>query len=323
MLHLLYSQLARSRRRYYQHRPHLRRRLTAPVISIGNLTVGGSGKTPLTAEVARTLIEMGERPAILSRGYARSKPSEGAVIVSDGTAVKTDVAHAGDEPFMLTRLVPGASIVVCPSRYLAGRIAESQLGCTVHVLDDGFQHFQLERDIDLLVAPPEDFMPGKTLPFGRLREPIDAARAADALLVPGDVASGAEVSARLKVGPAFTFARSITGPDAPARVFAFAGIAKPPHFFTELERAGWALVGRRPFRDHHQYSAAEIGALARAARESGAEALVTTSKDIVRLSAAHRAAAEGMGVIEVPLHISIEAAFQAWLRDRLSKARAA
>jgi tetraacyldisaccharide 4'-kinase len=323
VLHLLYSQLARSRRRYYQHRPHLRRRLTAPVISIGNLTVGGSGKTPLTAEVARILIEMGERPAILSRGYARLKPSEGAVIVSDGTTVNTDVAHAGDEPFMLTRLVPGASIVVCPSRYLAGRVAESQLGCTVHVLDDGFQHFQLERDIDLLVAPPEDFAPGKTLPFGRLREPIDAARAADALLVPGDVVAAADMSARLKVSPAFTFARSITGPDAPSRVFAFAGIAKPPHFFTELERAGWTLVGRRSFRDHHQYSAAEIGALSRDAREAGAEALVTTSKDIVRLSSTHRAAAEGLPMIEVPLHISIEPGFTAWMRDRLSKARAA
>jgi tetraacyldisaccharide 4'-kinase len=323
VLHLLYSQLARSRRRYYQLRPHLRRRLTAPVISIGNLTVGGSGKTPLTAEVARILIEMGERPAILSRGYARSKPSEGAVIVSDGTAVKTDVAHAGDEPFMLARLVPGASIVVCPSRYLAGRVAESQLGCTIHVLDDGFQHFQLERDIDLLVAPPEDFAPGKTLPFGRLREPIDAARAAHALLVPGDVVAAADMSTRLNVSPAFTFGRSITRPEAPSRVFAFAGIAKPPHFFTELEQAGWKLVGRRSFRDHHQYSAVEIGALARDARDAGAEALVTTSKDIVRLSSTHRAATEGMPVIEVPLHISIEPGFRLWMRERLMKVRAA
>jgi tetraacyldisaccharide 4'-kinase len=166
-------------------------------------------------------------------------------------------------------------------------------------------------------------MPGHTLPFGRLREPIDAARAADALLVPGEAASAADMSARLKVGPAFTFARSITGPDAPSRVFAFAGIAKPQHFFAELERAGWTLVGRRSFRDHHQYSSGEIGALARAAREAGAEALVTTSKDIVRLSSTHRATAGGMPVIEVPLHISIEPGFQTWMRDRLSKARAA
>jgi tetraacyldisaccharide 4'-kinase len=193
----------------------------------------------------------------------------------------------------------------------------------VHVLDDGFQHFQLERDIDLLVAPPEDFAPGKTLPFGRLREPIDAARAADALLVPGDAVAAGDMSNRLKVGPAFTFARSISGPNAPSRVSAFAGIAKPPQFFSELERAGWQLMGRRSFRDHHQYSAAEIGELARDAREAGAEALVTTSKDIVRLSPTHLAAADGMPVIEVPLHITIEAGFTAWIRERLSKARAA
>ena len=101
MLDLLYSRIARARRRYYQHRPHLRRRLAAPVISIGNLTVGGSGKTPLAAEVARTLLEMGERPSILSRGYARQIFDEGVVIVSDGSRVLTGVERSGDEPQML------------------------------------------------------------------------------------------------------------------------------------------------------------------------------------------------------------------------------
>jgi tetraacyldisaccharide 4'-kinase len=293
------------------------------VISIGNLTVGGSGKTPLTAEVARMLIEMGERPAILSRGYARAKPSNGVVIVSNGREVMADVAQAGDEPLMLTKLVPGASVLVCPSRYLAGRIAESQLGCTVHVLDDGFQHFQLERDIDLLVAPPEDFVGGRTLPFGRLREPIETASAADALLVPSDSATAAEMAARLHVGPAFSFQRTIDPPGTPSRVFAFAGIAKPQDFFQELERAGWQVAGARAFHDHHRYSIDEIRDLARAAKTAGAEALATTSKDIVRLSPAHRQGSNGMPFVEVPLHIAIEPAFQVWVRDRLSKARAA
>ena len=153
MLDLLYSQLARARRRYYQRRPHLRRRLAAPVISIGNLTVGGSGKTPLAAEIARMLLEMGERPSILSRGYARKIFDEGVVIVSDGSRVLADVERSGDEPQMLARAVPRAAVLVSSSRYVAGRIAESRLGCTVHVLDDGFQHFDLMRDIDLLVAP--------------------------------------------------------------------------------------------------------------------------------------------------------------------------
>ena len=127
---------------------------------------------------------MGERPSILSRGYGRMIPTDGVVVVSDGRDIKTDVAHAGDEPYMLARAVPGAVVVVNASRYLAGRVAESQLGCTVHLLDDGFQHLQLMRDIDLLVAPPADFVSTATLPFGRFREPLDSAGAADALLVP-------------------------------------------------------------------------------------------------------------------------------------------
>ena len=324
MLDLLYSLLARSRRRYYERRPHLRRRLTAPVISIGNLTVGGSGKTPLTAEIARMLVALGERPAILSRGYARAKPSDGVVIVSDGRSVQTDVAHAGDEPFMLAGLVPSAAVLVCPSRYLAGRVAESKLGCTVHVLDDGFQHFQLERQIDLLVTPPEDFVDSRTLPFGRLREPVEAARAADALLVPdGDASSLSEMSLRLTVSPTFSFSRRIDGPETPSRVFAFAGIAKPQQFFAELERAGWHVVGRRAFHDHHRYSPDEIGVIASAARQAGADVLVTTSKDGVRLSEAHRAAAGGLKILQVPLHISIDPAFQVWLRERLARARSA
>ena len=182
MLDLLYSRLARARRRYYQRRPYLRRRLAAPVISIGNLTVGGSGKTPLAAEIARALLDMRERPSILSRGYARKIRDEGVVIVSDGRSVLEGVERSGDEPQMLARAVPGAAVLVSGSRYVAGRIAESRLGCTVHVLDDGFQHFDLARDIDLLVLPDaaEDT---RTLPFGRFREPLDAASAADAFFV--------------------------------------------------------------------------------------------------------------------------------------------
>lgn len=320
MLQLLYSQFVRSRRRYYQRRPDLRRRLSAPVISVGNLTVGGSGKTPLVAEIARMLIEMGERPAILSRGYARRHPSDGVVVVSDGRHVLVGVADAGDEPCMLARAVPGAAVVVCPSRYLAGRVAESRLGCTVHVLDDGFQHLPLDRDVDLLVAPPEDFIRPRTLPFGRFREPLDAAASADALLVPqGGERTPAEMAQRLAVAHAFGFRRTIGRPaDTPA--FAFAGIAKPERFFADLERAGWRLTGHRSFRDHHSYTPADLDQIDRAARESGAGVLLTTSKDAVRLSERR---AEMLQVVEVPLDVSIEPAFRAWLQQRLDGLRAA
>jgi tetraacyldisaccharide 4'-kinase len=291
--------------------------------------VGGSGKTPLAGEVARMLLDMGERPAILSRGYAREHPSDGVVIVSDGNGLNTDVAHAGDEPFMLAQAVPRAAVLVCASRYLAGRVAESQLGCTVHILDDGFQHFQLMHDIDLLVAPDEA-EPVRTLPFGRFREPLDAATAADALLVPeaSDV-DLSTISGRLGVNAAFGFSRSLGEPRTiggtpkvspePTRAFAFAGIARPERFYGDLERSGWQLSGRRSFPDHHPYSRREIEDVTRRASDSGAEIILTTEKDAVRMPSRHG----GLPIASVPLQISLEPEFGVWLRQRLLQLRAA
>jgi tetraacyldisaccharide 4'-kinase len=343
LLNTLYSQLARARRRYYQRRPHLRRRLTAPVISVGNLTVGGSGKTPLAAEIARMLVAMNERPSILSRGYARKIASEGVVIVSDGSSVLADEAHAGDEPLMLARTVPGAAVLVASSRYFAGRIAEQTLGCTVHVLDDGFQHFDLMRDVDLLVAP-DTFDDVRTLPFGRFREPLDAAQAADALLVEApqerraealrhrSVAAGAvagavaqdfspAIAARLNVPVAFEFSRRIGGPPADRPAYAFAGIARPWRFYEDLERAGWRLTGRRSFGDHHHYSNREIDELVRAAGDSGAQVVLTTEKDMVRVESAGTTTA-ATPIVAIPLELTISPSLQPWLADRLRAARA-
>ncbi|HEV3214554.1 MAG TPA: tetraacyldisaccharide 4'-kinase [Vicinamibacterales bacterium] len=317
MLHLLYSRFVRARRRYYERRPDIRRRLASPVISVGNLTVGGSGKTPIAAELARWLIQIGERPSILSRGYARRTPSDGVVVVSDGKSIRTDVAHAGDEPYMLARAVPGAAVVVCPSRYLAGRLAESRLGCTVHVLDDGFQHLSLMRNIDLLVAVPDDFADVRTLPSGRFREPLDAAHSADALLVPlGASATPAEMGERLNVKRTFGFERKIRTPAADQPAYAFAGIAKPGRFFADLELAGWRLTGRRAFPDHHPYSSKDLDEIDRAARESGSAMILTTSKDAVRIPQ------HSLTVVEIPLEISIDPAFGTWLEQRLNEARA-
>jgi tetraacyldisaccharide 4'-kinase len=320
VLDLLYSQLARARRRYYERRNHLRRRLTSPVISIGNLTVGGSGKTPLAAEIARMLLDMGERPAILSRGYARRTPAEGVIVVSDGKRIQSDVQRSGDEPFMLAQMVPNAAVLVSPSRYVAGRIAESRLECTVHILDDGFQHFELMRDIDLLVAP-ETLDNVRTLPAGRFREPVDAASSADALLV--EVAQGqlasSDIAERLKVSTAFEFSRRLAGPAAGKPAFAFAGIAQPERFYRDLESSGWRLTGRRSFPDHHHYSLREVEDITREARESGAQVILTTEKDAVRLTARDG----DPPIVPIPQEISIEPRFRAWLVDRLRNIRAA
>jgi tetraacyldisaccharide 4'-kinase len=297
------------------------------VISIGNLTVGGSGKTPLAAEIARMLLEMGERPAILSRGYARKRPTEGAMVVSDGRRVLSNVEQSGDEPLMLAKLVPQACVLVSPSRYVAGRVAESRLGCTVHVLDDGFQHFELMRDIDLLVAP-DSLDDVRTLPAGRFREPLDAAASADALLieVPGDggVAQGfspatPQSAIRLGVATAFEFTRRIAGPAADRPAFALAGIARPDRFFSDLEASGWRLTGRKSFPDHHHYSARDIEQIRHLARESGAPVILTTEKDAVRLTQLDR----DPPIVAIPLEIEIDRRFRLWLTERLRHIRAA
>ena len=206
----LYSALARLRRTKVETTPGASRRLNRPVVSIGNLVVGGSGKTPLAALVARLLAEAGERPAVLSRGYARTDPDDGVTIVSDGQRLRADLARAGDEPLLLARSLPGVAVLVCADRYLAGCLAEQHLGATVHVLDDGFQHMQLARDVNLLIVDRADVERPRLLPSGRLREPLSAARAADAVLVTG--AEGdqvAEVAQRLGVAESFALHRDV------------------------------------------------------------------------------------------------------------------
>ena len=275
--------------------------------------MGGSGKTPLAAEIARTLLDMGERPAILSRGYARRIADPGVVVVSDGRNILSDVEHSGDEPLMLARALPRAAVLVGPSRYMSGRFGETRLGSTVHVLDDGFQHFDLMRDVDLLVSP-EAGDDVRTLPFGRFREPLDAAAAADALLVE----DGTTPAPDLNVQTSFRFTRQLANV-VPAPAFAFAGIARPQRFYDDLERCGWRLTGRRSFPDHHHYSESDIRDVNSAAMASGAQVIVTTEKDIVRLSSS---IVDGLQIVAVPLQITIEPAFGAWLAERLRAVRA-
>lgn len=252
-------------------------------------------------------------------------PSEGVVIVSDGRQMQADVDRSGDEPFMLARMVPQAAVLVCSSRYIAGRMAESRLGCTVHVLDDGFQHFELMRDIDLLVAP-DALDDVRTLPSGRFREPLDAASAADALLVEVPLSrAGLELQdppyiESLHVPLAFEFTRRLAGPAPDKLAFAFAGIARPERFYADLEKSGWRLTGRRSFRDHHPYARRDIEALSAEARQSGAQVMLTTEKDAVRLKNGNRG---DLPIVAMPQETSIEPRFTAWLAERLRSVRSA
>ena len=287
MLSSLYAAIARRRRERYASRPDLRQRLRNPVISIGNLAVGGRGKTPLAATVARMLHELGEKPAILSRGYGRARRTKDVVIVRDAKQIRAGLDESGDEPMMLARQLPGVAVLTCPNRYRAGVLAETELNATVHVLDDGFQHLQLDRDLDLVIVGREDVERPLTLPGGRLREPLDTLVAADAVLTQDEEVVVESPGLDL---PVYRLIRStprdrgITAEAVGGQpVLALAGIAAPRRFFDDLGGAGWNVVKTMEFRDHHRYDAEDLVFIAETAGGAGAEMIVTTEKDYVRL----------------------------------------
>jgi tetraacyldisaccharide 4'-kinase len=341
MISSVYAALARRRREYYAGRPDARRRLRHPVISIGNIAAGGRGKTPFTAAVARILLELGERPAILSRGYARTRPDEGAVVVRDAQGIRADVARSGDEPFMLARQLPGAIVIASADRFVGGRLAEHHLGATVHLLDDGFQHLQLDRDVDIVLVSVADVQGARTFPSGRLREPPDVLIAADAIVIVDD----AEVD--LPDGPSAAFrARRETGapvfegpapPEDARKVLALAGIASPQEFFRGLAASGrlkpaataaagpaarseWILVSTKAFPDHHAYSSADVRAIFAEARAAGAAAVLTTEKDFVRLLP-YRPFTMPVGWVPLTMEPEPAADFRQWLVSSMAATR--
>lgn len=304
-------------------------RLARPVVSVGNLAVGGRNKTPVVAAVARMLHGWGERPAVLSRGYRREAPSRDVVIVRDAEHMRATLAASGDEPFMLARELPGCCVLVHPRRARAGRVAEETLGCTVHVLDDGFQHVQLARDADLVLLTLDDVLHGQVLPAGRLREPLSALDAAHALVAVDTTAArlrlalgrGADVpvfEARRHLGKprplsgAMDFSRLHDEP-----VLLVTAVAEPARVADDLRQAGWTLAEVMTFRDHHRYQAADAAQIAARARGVGAAAVITTAKDAVKLE---RHLPIDVPVAVVPVDVVIEPAdeFAAWLRSRLS-----
>ena len=310
MLHILYGRLALARRAWYE-RPGTRRRLARPVVSVGNLSVGGTGKTPCVAALAAWLVAQGERPAILSRGYARQVRRRGVTVVSDGSRLLCDVRHAGDEPMMLAQAVPGAVVVVCGDRYEAGLAAERTLGATVHVLDDGFQHVQLARDLDIVVTPAGELARELVLPKGRLREPLLALTRASLLVVVGATDAQAQAEARAVGVPRAVGATRRLGvpvtvhdgvPDPGATVVAMAGIGQPAQFEEGLRTAGWQVADVCVFGDHHWYSDQDLVDVARRVRAAQAWGVLTTDKDAVRLD---RARPQPCRMARVPLTLDI------------------
>ncbi|HEY2905411.1 MAG TPA: tetraacyldisaccharide 4'-kinase [Vicinamibacterales bacterium] len=327
-LGLAYGRAATWRRQWYARDPSRQRHLSRPVISVGNLRVGGSGKTPVVAHIAKLLVEAGERPAILTRGYGRRTPSAGTTVVSDGTHVLEGIDTAGDEPLLLARALPDVPVLVGSDRYLSGLFAETRFGITVHLLDDGFQHFELARDVDLLLVG-EDELVDSPMPAGHLREPIDAAAAADAVLVSAGYATAADRIARvLRVPVAFRVTRALGVPrriagahdtvvvPSGSRVFVVAAIARPERFVADIISTGWDVVETMMFRDHHLFSDADIARIAARARAVRSAIVLTTEKDAVRFEP--RELGE-LPIASVPLIVGIEPedAFREWLLSRV------
>ncbi|MDR1989107.1 MAG: tetraacyldisaccharide 4'-kinase [Acidobacteriaceae bacterium] len=330
LLGRVYGAAAAERRQWYARHPSRVRRLARPVVSVGNLRVGGSGKTPVTAYIARLLVRQGERPAILSRGYRRANPQNGVTVVSDTTGVRADVDTAGDEPLMLARELPGVPVLVATERARAGQMAEERYGATVHILDDGFQHLQLARDIDLLLIAEAD-LAELVLPGGLLRESIDTASVADAVLVSDpDDAAAARVVEQLGPREAFQVVRAFRAPRTlldntetsigGTRVLAVSGIARPERFVHDLSGAGVIVAGSMAFPDHHRYTRGDIDRILETARQASADLIVTTHKDAVRLE---RFSWTEIPAVYLPLDVRVtpEARFSDWLLERLRACR--
>lgn len=259
-----------------------RSRLSGPVISVGNLSVGGSGKTPLAARIAEILRDAGEPVAVLSRGYGGSFRGE-ALIVGDGASVLAGAEEAGDEPVMLARALHGVVVAVGPRRDRVGRAVEARFGRRVHVLDDGFQHLRLARDLDVLSLGETD-LDDRPLPAGRLRERASASARADVLCVwsASRIAHDTRTF-RVSRRPLGFFDLDGRQQEPPARPFLLSGIANPERFWSDMSSAVPAVAGRSAFADHHRFTADEIRRVVDEARMSQADAIVTTAKDAVRL----------------------------------------
>jgi len=299
------------------------RHLSWPVISIGNLSTGGAGKTPFAIALARLLSAEGYSVDILSRGYGR-RSNDPARVLAEGS-----VDEFGDEPLLIARET-GLPVYVAPQRYDAGQLAETDASrqddtgqgrvSPAHILDDGFQHRQLARDVDILLLNRRDWQ-DSLLPAGNLREGLHAAMRADVIAIP---AGDPELETQLRgwgwKGPVWRLHRSMEVPTIEGRVAAFCGIAYPEQFFNGLERAGLQLFARRAFRDHHRFTAQDVQTLVSMGSSAGATTLVTTEKDAIRLGALASGFPAMLPLKTARLHIEIEneATVLAWLVSRLA-----
>jgi tetraacyldisaccharide 4'-kinase len=291
------------------------RRLEWPVVSVGNLSAGGTGKTPFTIALAKLLVGEGFRVDVLSRGYGR-RGVEAARVDLAGTA-----EEFGDEPLLIARDA-GVPVFVARRRYEAGLLAEREGSVRgVHLLDDGFQHRQLGRAVDIVLVNSED-LADRLLPAGNLREPLPALRRATVFAVPvGDEAAVVRLRGLGLSQPVWRFRREMIVPEVAGPVMAFCGIARPEQFLAGLEAAGIQVTARHAFRDHHRFAEGDLNLLNGLAKKAGAVALVTTAKDRVRLGGLEAQLELSLMTAGLRVVLEDEVGVAAWLRERLSVER--
>jgi len=293
----LYGRVMNARNAMYDRGSFRAYSLGAGTISVGNITTGGTGKTPIVALVAQLLAAAGEKPCILTRGYGRRDAGK-RVLVSDGSQVLVDALTGGDEPVELAYLLLGkAAVSADADRVAAAEWAADNLGVTAFVLDDGFQHRRAARDVDIVCIDATDpFGGGELLPAGRLREPLEGLNRADAIIITrADLADTRQTKERVQElarDAKIFLARNriakftqLNGRDAdrPSNVFPFCGLGNPGQFERQLVSEDLHITGFRAFPDHHGYRQSDVNEMELAAKDAGAECLLTTGKDAVKL----------------------------------------
>ena len=260
------------------------RRLAHPVISVGSLSAGGAGKTPVVMMLAELLGAHGYEVRILTRGYGRSGTLTERVVASG------DSRRFGDEPLMMARRLPACSVWVGADRYSIGRLSEENDGRgakIVYLLDDGYQHRKLVRDIDIVLLTRQD-LTDDLLPLGNLREPLQAMQRADVVVMREEEGFAAGLSGKAATWFVRRSLHLADHPPPPARAIAFCGLARPEGFLSMLAAAHIEVAAASIFRDHHAYSDTNIDALLELAKAHDADGFITTEKDAVKLTPSMR-----------------------------------
>lgn len=344
-----YGAMVALRRHLYATGRLMRYRLPSRVLSVGNITVGGTGKTPMIVLLARKLTQLGWKVVVLSRGYGGSASRTGAV-VSDGERLLADAVRAGDEPVLIAMSCPGVPVVVGRSRSTSGNMAWERFRPDWMLLDDGFQHLALHRDVDVVLLDGErPFGNGRLLPRGTLREPIDALRVADAIVMTrseGRMSSNRRLSAMGFQQPVFhsrhvPVLRCMVGASKPMdadmirdcirhptsdaslvgrRVLRFSGIADNSRVDRSIDALGGRVVHAVNFTDHHDFTADQLNDIVREAERHGADMLVTTEKDAVRMIGRFRFGLP-LGILGVDIEMAApdRADFERWLMQTLER----